>query len=78
MFLDGVQVGTPDTSPATSLAASTETLKIGYGRVAGADRYFDCQIDDVKGLNYALTAIEIQLEFNQSSAVRFGPLTGSP
>ena len=58
MYLDGVSVGTPDASPATSLAASTQPLNIGLGRVASADTYMKGVIDEVIIKNVALTAEE--------------------
>jgi len=39
---------------------------------------FSGQIDDVRIYNYALTKQQIQQVFNQGSAVRFGPQTGTP
>jgi hypothetical protein len=41
-------------------------------------QYFSGQIDDARIYNYALTAKQVQLLYNQSAAVRFGPVTGSP
>jgi hypothetical protein len=43
-----------------------------------ADTNFAGQIDDVQLYNYALTAQQIKLLYNQNSAVRFGPSTGIP
>lgn len=39
---------------------------------------FNGQIDDVKIFNYALTGNQIKTLFNENSAIRFGPSTGSP
>ncbi len=36
------------------------------------------QIDDVRIYNYALTSQQIEQLYNQGSAIRFGPSTGSP
>ena len=35
-------------------------------------------VDEVKIYNYALTASQVKLLYNQGSAVRFGPVTGAP
>jgi len=35
-------------------------------------------VDDVKIYNYALTATQVKNLYNEGSAVRFGPSTGSP
>jgi len=40
--------------------------------------YFAGKIDDVKIYNYALTPQQILLDYNQGSAVRFGPISGRP
>lgn len=40
--------------------------------------YFAGQIDEVKIFNYPLTTSQIKLQYNQGSAVRFGPSTGAP
>jgi hypothetical protein len=47
-------------------------------RSSGTSEYFTGQIDDLKVWNYGLTTYQIRNEYNQSAAVRFGPLTGSP
>lgn len=40
--------------------------------------YMDGQIDDVQVFSYPLTQVQIRNLYNQSAAVRFGPLTGAP
>ena len=42
------------------------------------NQFFSGQIDSVKVWNFNLTATQILTDFNQNSAVRFGPATGSP
>jgi hypothetical protein len=39
---------------------------------------FTGQIDDVRVYNYPLTPAQIKTVYNENSAVRFGPMTGSP
>jgi len=45
---------------------------------AGTDDWFDGQIDDVRLYNYPLNQTQIKTLYNENSAIRFGPLTGSP
>ncbi len=40
--------------------------------------YAEGLIDDVRIYNYALTPTQIKLLYNEDSAIRFGPATGSP
>jgi hypothetical protein len=44
----------------------------------GFPDYYDGQIDDTMLFNYALTPAQIRTLYNQNSAVRFAPVTGSP
>ncbi|HVZ66915.1 MAG TPA: LamG domain-containing protein, partial [Patescibacteria group bacterium] len=46
------------------------------GRSAGS--YSDGQIDDVKLFSYPLTAAQVKTLYNQGSATRFGPISGTP
>ncbi len=57
---------------ATSLSASA--IKFGIQNSI----YYTGQIDEVKIWNYALTSVQVKLDYNQASAIRFGPLTGAP
>ena len=74
LYLDGKKVAETNISGYT---APTRNLGIGatggywYGNFPGF-------IDDVKIYNYALTPAQILLDYNQGSAVRFGPTTGKP
>ncbi|MCC7289877.1 LamG domain-containing protein, partial [bacterium] len=65
LYIDGVEVGSADGSPATSLAASTESLKIGQTRISGANDYFTGQIDEVALYNIAKNSEEIAEMFRQ-------------
>lgn len=40
--------------------------------------YFNGAIDDVRVYNYALSPTQVRMLYNENSAVRFGPVTGSP
>ncbi|NTU46678.1 DUF2341 domain-containing protein [Candidatus Roizmanbacteria bacterium] len=67
----------------TSLISSTRDICIGTKNNANANncatniQFFPGQIDDVRIYNYALTPSQVQNVFNEGSAVRFGPTTGS-
>ena len=52
----------------------TTSLGVTIGNRQGTTlRTFDGLIDDVKIFNYALTPEQVKIEYNQGSAVRFGP-----
>jgi hypothetical protein len=57
-------------------------IKIGADLNLGTDpanwRYFNGTIDDIHIYNYALTASQVKQEYNQGSAVGFGPAEGNP
>lgn len=55
----------------TSAGTSSSTAKAGQRRLHG-------QLDDTMLFNYALTPAQIKVLYNQNSAVRFGPQTGTP
>ncbi|MGB4965550.1 MAG: LamG-like jellyroll fold domain-containing protein, partial [Microgenomates group bacterium] len=78
LYIDGKEVGTADSSPATTLASSTETLQIGQSRIGSNDSYFVGQIDDVRIYNYAVTTAQIKSIMNGEFAVRYAPATGQP
>ena len=59
----------------TSMDANNQALAI--GKRSDASDYFYGQIDEVKIYNYAMTAAQINREYN-NGAVFFGPATGSP
>jgi hypothetical protein len=62
---------------AQSLSTATDILTIGTLETADS-QFFNGQIDDVRIYNYALTSYQVKTLYNENSAVRFGPLTGSP
>jgi hypothetical protein len=76
LYLDGIQVSMNTSVPAGFNIDSTHNLNI--GRQTNNTNFFNGQIDDVRLYNYALTVKQIQLLYNENSAVRFGPNTGSP
>ena len=60
-----------------AIGGRTTNGSVGCGSVSN-QHPFDGKIDDVKIFNYALTNYQLLTEFNQGSAVRFGPNTGAP
>jgi hypothetical protein len=56
----------------------TGNYHIGHANGASATSYFRGLIDDVKVYNYVLTSQQVLLDYNQGSAVRFGPTAGRP
>lgn len=79
IYVDGKEQGR-DTGAVGRRDYTTPRLNIGHSRNAAdsANIYFTGQIDEVKAWNYNLTAEQVKIDYNQGSAVRFGPTTGSP
>ncbi len=48
------------------------------GALSSVSELFAGALDDIRIYNYALTAAQIKTIYNQDSAVRYGPLTGTP
>jgi hypothetical protein len=71
-----------NTTSATTIGYGTITKNAqigGYQDNAGdPQNSFPGLLDDVRVYNYALTATQIRLLYNENAAIRFGPLTGSP
>lgn len=63
---------------AYTTAITTATTKMYMGATSSSDQLLQGQVDDVKIWNYALTKDQVQLDYNLSGAVRFGPVTGAP
>lgn len=64
---------------ATTRLPSATSLGVTIGNRQGAtDRTFDGLIDDLQIYTYPLTPIQVKAVYNQNSAVRFGPATGTP
>ena len=57
---------------------SVENNSLIIGNNSGQTATFDGQIDDFKIFSYEMTTAQIQRLYNEGSAVRFGPQTGSP
>ena len=78
LYIHGVQVASQTNSSLGTITTSDGSVPtIGRNGLAGAVP-FAGQIDDVRVYNYALTATQIKQLFNEGSAVRFGPATGTP
>jgi hypothetical protein len=69
LYLDGNLEATLIDS--VSLNPSVDRFSIGRWGDSTADSYFEGLVDDVKIFNYALTPLQVQLEYNNSSAVNF-------
>ena len=80
LFINGTQKtltfnsGANIPSAIPTLSSSVNSI----GKLTSSTRYWNGQIDDAQVFNYPLTPIQVKNVYNQSSAVRFGPLTGSP
>jgi hypothetical protein len=76
VYIDGIANGSTS-AMGTDTMATTSNIRIGT-RSYTSTSYFNGLIDDVRIYNYVLTPAQIRTVYNQNSAVRFGPLTGSP
>ncbi len=76
LYIDGKLNTTWDLSNPGGNFNSSQPFEI--GRQNSNINYFPGQIDDVRIYNYALSPQQIKLLYNENSAVRFAPLTGSP
>ena len=70
-YVDGILTGTDAAGIDTNNATA---LYIGYD----GTNYFDGQIDDVRVYAYPLNANQVKTLYNENSAVRFAPSSGSP
>ena len=79
VWIDGQNRGTSagGTPGSGDPSADTANLIIGNDSTSGTAT-FDGLIDDVRLYPYEMTASQIQRLYNEGSAVRFGPSTGSP
>ena len=79
IWVDGQNRGTSasGTPGSGDPSADTANLIIGNDSTSGTAT-FDGLIDDVRLYPYEMTAGQIQRLYNEGSAVRFGPQTGSP
>ncbi len=73
-YVNGILKNTSTIS--VDMFLTTTTLYV--GQLNDASNQFTGQADDIKIWAYSLTAYQVRMEFNQSSAVRFGPSSGAP
>ena len=71
-YINGVLQNT--TANANGISVSTSNLKVGSAN----SLTFTGQADDVKIWSYGLTSYQVRVDYNQGSAVRFGPSSGAP
>jgi hypothetical protein len=75
VYVDGLSVTSANISTYNGTNIdNTSSTKIGWAYT----NYCNGQIDDVRIYNYALTAEQVKALYNEGSAVRFGPSSGSP
>jgi hypothetical protein len=74
-YVNGVLKNT--TANTDGISVATSTLRVGQIS-GGSPNQFTGLADDIKIWNYPLTAVQVKLDYNQASAVRFGPESGSP
>lgn len=79
IYLNGVNI----TNSGSSVSFIATDLNLNIGRQASNGcssnyRYTNGSLDDVKILNYPLTPTQIKQLYNSSSALQFGPVTGTP
>ena len=67
-----------DRFPWTIGSTNTGDLAIAGASGQPSSDFFGGQLDDVKVFNYALTDAQVKTDYNQSSAVRFAPISGAP
>lgn len=78
IYLDGALVGSRGSITGTIHTVTTANA-FAVGRLGAlSSDYFDGKVDEVKVFNYAATASQVRTIYNQGSAVRFGPITGTP
>lgn len=79
IYVDEVSLGTlTQTGTWDGWLSNSVHFFIGATSVLTVNKYWTGFIDDVRIYNYALTAQQVKTEFNQNSAVRFGPTEGLP
>jgi hypothetical protein len=75
IYLNGKEIASKNQTG--SINTNNEPVYIGTRTPVGNEA-IDGQIDDVRIYNYALTAEQVKALYNEGSAVRFGPSSGSP
>lgn len=75
LYIDGIL----DRQITALASVGNSSITLNIGRIPGGGvSYFDGKIDDVQIFNYALTANQVKSLYNQGSAIRFGPTSGTP
>ena len=78
-YINGVlKTTTANQTPTTGSSYDDSAQNAYIGNAVAGARSFDGLIDDFRIYKYLLTASQIKNLYNQGSAVRFGPQTGSP
>lgn len=57
---------------------ASQVTKLYVGQNSGGTNQYTGLADDIKVWTYPLTAVQVKIDMNQASAVRFGPSTGAP
>jgi hypothetical protein len=77
VYINGIRIGR--TTGLGTWAGAIDSTRANIGaRVNNGAEPFNGQVDDVRIYNYVLTQQQVNTVMNDSSAVRFAPLTGSP
>lgn len=77
VYIDGKPNGTAVAISSTAMAITSSATTIGARNYTPTGTYFNGLIDDLLIYNYAPTATQVKMIYNQNSAVRFGPATGA-
>ncbi len=82
LFVNGQkQANTVSDSTALSFSSCMPYIGVDYDgacNTAPGGEFWDGLIDELKVYNYALTDTQVLTDYNQNSAARFGPVTGTP
>lgn len=76
LYVNTVPANSTLSSATMDYSADNIHTRIGTSTTGSGD--FPGLIDDVRIYNYPLTPAQIRTVYNEGSAIRFGPLTGSP
>ncbi len=78
VYMDGQLIGSRSSVTGTIHTVTTANAFAIARLGALSSDYFDGKVDDVRVYNYPATAAQVKTIYNQGSAVRFGPITGTP
>jgi hypothetical protein len=76
VYIDGKANGSSTSTSALTMA-TTANLLLG-ARSYTTTNYLAGQLDDVQIFSYPLTPPQVALLYNQSGAIRFAPISGTP